>query len=120
MVKGIGNINKHRSTGGMIRNSRRLKRKQNKHSTNKRKLNRQKAIKEALNESNTTKQLIKQNKSNPNANLLISNKKRRLVLRNRRIRDKDNSKMEVTRLNTKKLMSAVTTKSSKDKMDVSS
>ena len=119
MVKGIGNINKNRSKCGMIRNSLRLKRKQNKHSSKKRRLDRRKAIKETLEENNTTKQLIKQNKSNPNANLLMSKKKRRLVLRNRRMRDVDTKKMEVSRVNNPKLTSAVS-KSSTVQMEVCS
>ena len=112
MVKGIGNINKNRSKGGMIRNSLRLKRKRNKHSSKKRRLDRHKAIKETLQENNTTKQLIKQNKSNPNANLLMSKKKRRLVLRNRRMRDVETNKMELSRVNPK-LASAVSKSSTK-------
>ena len=116
MVKGIGNINKNRTKGGMIRNSLRLKRKQNKHSSKKRRIDRQKAIKEAFEENNTTKQLIMQNRSNPNANLLMSKKKRRLVLRNRRMREVSTNKMEVSRVNPK-LASAVP-RSNTDKMEV--
>ena len=115
MVKGIGNVNKYRCKAGMIRNSRRLKRRQNKHSTDKYKLKRQKAIKEALKETNTTKNLVKQNRTNPNANLLTSNKKRRLLLRNKRIRARDSSQMEVSKASGKKLPIAA----SKDKMDTS-
>ena len=113
MVKGIGNVNKYRCKAGMIRNSLRLKRRKNKHAGDKFKLKRQKAIKEALKETNTTKNLVKQNRTNPNANLLVSNKKRRLLLRNKRIRERDTSRMEIKKASS-------TTARSKDGMDVSS
>ena len=106
MVKGIGNVNKYRCKSDVVRNIRRLKRRTNRHSADKYKLRRQKAIKEALKETNTTKNLVKQNRSNPNANLLVSNKKRRLLLRNKRIRERDRSKMEVNKVTNKKILPA--------------
>ena len=96
MVKGIGNVNKCRIKNGTIsKNRQSFKNRKKKQAAQKFKKKRQDAIKDALESKLTTKNLVKQNRTNPNANLLMSKKKRRLMMRNIRINERDKSRMEL-------------------------